>query len=107
MMKSHSNIETIIPTIAIEDIAGELQTSVGKLKKLCKSNHIPYMKVGHAWRFKQENYELLMESLQCRYLYSSENDQNIIKSKVKYTSETNSSQFVKAQDVIRKEMQKK
>ena len=37
MMKSHSNIETIIPTIAIEDIAGELQTSVGKLKKLCKS----------------------------------------------------------------------
>ena len=51
--------------------------------------------------------ELLMESLQCRYLYSNENDQNIIKSKVKYTSETSSSQFVKAQDVIRKEMQKK
>jgi hypothetical protein len=106
-MKSHSNIETIIPTIAIEDIAGELQTSVGKLKKLCKLNHIPYMKVGHAWRFKQENYELLMESLQCRYLYSNENDQNITKSKVKYTSEIGSSQFVKAQDVIRNEMQKK
>jgi len=107
MMKYHSSVVTVLPTVAIEDIAGELQTSVGKVKKLCKLNNIPYMKVGHAWRFTKENYELFMGSLECRYLYSNENNQSITKSKVKFIGETNSSQFAKAQDVIRNEMQKK
>ena len=70
-------------------------------------HNVPYIKVGHQWRVEQESYELFMEKLQCHSSFTQEKTVSFGGSEVKYTSEINTSQFVKAQNVLRNEMQKK
>ena len=99
--------KSLFSTHSVDHIAGSLQTSVGKLKKLINKNGIPYIKVGHQWRLEQESYEHLMEKLTC---HSFSIDVPIVNTggyEVKYTTQTSTSQFAKAQNVLRNEMQRK
>jgi len=50
-------------TESIDVVAGSLQTSVGKVKKLMKLHKIPYIKVGHQWRLEQKSYEKFLRKL--------------------------------------------
>ena len=99
--------KSLFSTHSVDHIAGSLQTSVGKLKKLINKNGIPYIKVGHQWRLEQESYEHLMEKLTCHSTYIQETTLNTGGSQVEYISVKNTSQFAKAQDVLRKEMRGK
>ena len=99
--------KSLFSTHSVDHIAGSLQTSVGKLKKLINKNGIPYIKVGHQWRLEQESYEHLMEKLTCHSFYTGDRTANTGGSKVEFTSQTNISQFEKAQSALRNGMQRK
>ncbi len=70
-------------------------------------HNVPYIKVGHQWRVEQESYELFMEKLQCHSFSTDDRTVNIGGSRVEYTTQTNTSQFDKAQSALRNEMQRK
>ena len=99
--------KSLFSTHSVDNIAGSLQTSVGKVKKLINKNNIPYLKVGHQWRLEQESYEQLMEKLTCHSFSLDEPIVNTGGSKVEFTSQTNISQFDKAQSALRNGMQRK
>ena len=99
--------KSLFSTHSVDNIAGSLQTSVGKVKKLINKNNIPYLKVGHQWRLEQESYEQLMEKLTCHSFSIDDQTVSIGGSRVEYTTQTNISQFDKAQNVLRNEMQRK
>ena len=94
-------------THSIDSVAGSLQTSVGKIKKLILKHNVPYIKVGHQWRVEHGQYRLLMEKLQCHSFSLDEPIVNTGGSKVEFTSQTNISQFDKAQSALRNGMQRK
>ena len=100
-------MKSLFNTHSIDEVAYSLQTSVGKVKKLMLKHNIPYLKVGHQWRFEQESYEQLLEKLKCHSFSLDEPIVNTGGSKVEFTSQTNISQFDKAQSALRNGMQRK
>ena len=56
-------MKSLFKTHSVDDIAISLQSSNGKIKKLLKLHDVPYIKVGHQWRVRQESYELFIDKL--------------------------------------------
>ena len=102
-MKSHSNEVPMTDTITLQRLMIDLGANALQVKKYTKKYDIPYIKIGHRWRFTREAYELLKEKLTCRS--STINEESTGRLKVKFGSENTQSALDKVQSLIKKEMQ--
>ena len=101
-MKYHSREVFVDETMTIERVMSNLKANESQIKKYVKQYNIPYIKIGHRWRFTRESYELLKEKLTCRS--STINEESTGKLKVKFGTENTQSALDKVQKLIKKEM---
>ena len=101
-MKYHSREVFVDETMTIQRVMSNLGANESQIKKYVKQYNIPYIKIGHRWRFTKESYELLKEKLTCRS--SIINEVSTGKLKVKSGTENTQSALDKVQKLIKKEM---
>ena len=102
-MKSHSREIFIDDTMTIQRVMSNLGANESQIKKYVKQYNIPYIKIGHRWRFTRESYELLKEKLTCRS--TTINEVNTGKLKAKFGLGNTVSALDKVQKLIKKGMQ--
>ena len=63
-MKSHSTEYVYLEdTITLQKVMINLGANALQVKKYTKKYNIPYIKIGHRWRFTKDSYELLKQKL--------------------------------------------
>jgi hypothetical protein len=63
-MKSHSSENVYLEdTITLQKVMINLGANALQVKKYTKKYNIPYIKIGHRWRFTKDSYELLKQKL--------------------------------------------